>query len=139
MANVIKVQVNQVGPTTSQGVVRHHNVLVDRPGEKGGDDCGAMGGELLLVALGGCFNSNLLATIRARDAAVSKITISVEGTLDGTPIRFTRIHMAVTADFDDRTLAEKLLTISERSCIVANTLKDVTDLSISLAENPTLT
>jgi len=46
--------------------------------------------------------------------------------------------MNIAADFDDRALVEKLLTISERSCIVANTLKDVVDLTISVEKNPTL-
>ena len=62
MAN-IPVQVNQVGPATAEGHIRTHSVLIDRPEAKGGEDKGAMGGELLLVSLGGCFMSNLLAAI----------------------------------------------------------------------------
>jgi len=138
MANVIKVKVNQVGKTTSQGVIRSHTVLIDRPLGKGGEDCGPMGGELLLIALGGCFNSNLLAAIRSRNASISNISICLQGILEGKPSRFAAIHMNIAADFDDRALVEKLLTISERSCIVANTLKDVVDLTISVEKNPTL-
>ena len=139
MANVIPAQVNQVGPTTSQGEVRGHTVLIDRPAAKGGEDRGAMGGEHLLVALGGCFNSNLLAAIRAREAAVDNIRIGVDGTLEGTPPHFTRIHMTVAADYQDQELMEKLITISERSCIVANTLKGSVELSISAERNPPTT
>jgi len=81
------------------------------------------GCELLLASLGGCFSSNLLAAISAREAAISNVNITVTGTLDGTPASFTAIDMKVAADHDDAEMLEKLITISERSCIVANTLK----------------
>lgn len=136
MANVIQVHVDQVGPTTSQGEVRGHSVLIDRPEAKGGEDRGAMGGEHLLVALGGCFNSNLLAAIRARDAAVDNIRITVAGTLEGAPPSYTRIQMTVAGDYQDQELMERLVTISKRSCIVANTLKGAVELSITAEKNP---
>ena len=62
----LEVTVRQVQATpTSEGQVREHRVLVDRPAAKGGHDRGPMGGELLLVALGGCFMSNLIAAAAA--------------------------------------------------------------------------
>ena len=79
MANTVQVEVNQVGRATSEGVVRGHRVLIDRPEAKGGDDRGAMGGELLLVSLAGCFMSNLLAAIRERDADISNVRTQVSG------------------------------------------------------------
>ena len=91
-----------------------------------------MGGELLLVSLGGCFISNLLAAIRAREAAVSNVDITITGTLESAPPRFSAVRMNIAADYDDRELMEKLVTISERGCIVANTLKHAVDLSISI-------
>lgn len=128
MAN-IPVQVNQVGPATAEGHIRTHSVLIDRPEGKGGDDKGAMGGELLLVSLGGCFMSNLLAAIRARGAAIGDVKIAINGNLEGTLPHFTAIEMRISAINEDRELLEKLVTISERSCIVANTLKGNVDLS----------
>ena len=132
MSDTIGVRVNQKGPTTSEGIVRGHRVLVDRPPAKGGEDQGAMGGELLLVALGGCFMSNLLAAIRAREAAVSNIRIEVIGTLGSNPGRFTGVELKITADYNDRDLMTKLVTIAERGCLVANTLKDAVNLSFSI-------
>lgn len=133
MANTIHVQVNQIGPTTSQGVIREHTVLIDRPAAKGGHDRGAMGGELLLASLGGCFMSNLLAAIAARAAGVDDVKIAVSGTLGDAPPRFSAIHMEITARYEDAALMQKLVTISERSCIVANTLKEAVDLTIDCA------
>ncbi len=132
MASVIQVQVDQVGATTSEGRARGHAVLVDRPVAKEGEDRGAMGGELLLVSLGGCFMSNLLAAIRARSADVANVRIAIDGTLESAPPRFSAVHMRIQADYTDRELMEKLVTISERGCIVANTLKSAVALTIDI-------
>ena len=128
----VSVQVKQIDGTASLGTARQHQVNIDRPVAKEGTDTGAMGGELLLVSLGGCFISNLLAAIRAREAAVSNITIQITGTLDSAPPRFSAVDMQITADYEDRALMEKLVTISERGCIVANTLKNAVGLSITI-------
>ena len=123
MAATVRVELSQLGPSTSEGVVRgKHRVLVDRPVEKGGEDRGAMGGELLLVALGGCFLSNLLAAIRAREAPIQEVRV-VEGTLAEAPPRYRQIRMEVQARTEDRALLEKLVAMAERACIVANTLR----------------
>ncbi len=132
MSDKISARVNQVGPSTSEGIVRGHRVLVDRPPAKGGEDQGAMGAELLLVALGGCFMSNLLAAIRAREAAVSNVRIEVIGTLGSNPGRFTGEELKIAADYSDRDLMTKLVTIAERGCLVANTLKEAMTLSLSI-------
>lgn len=134
MAAIISVALSQVGPTTSQGTIRQHSVLIDRPVAKEGEDRGPMGGELLLVSLGGCFMSNLLAAIKARSAAVSDIQIAIDGTLESAPPRFSAVQMTIHARYSDRELMEKLVTISERACIVANTLKQAVELSIQIAE-----
>ena len=68
--------------------MREHRVLVDRPVEKGGENRGPLGGELFLAAFGGCFMSNLLAAIRAREAPVAKVRAVISGTLAEAPSRF---------------------------------------------------
>ena len=134
MANVIEVEIHQAGPATSEAAIRTHRVLVDRPVAKGGEDRGPMGGELLLAALGGCFMSNLLAAVRAREAAVSNVRASVAGTLAESPSRFEAIEMSVAADCDDRQLLEKLVAMAERACIVANTLRQAVRLTVRVAD-----
>ena len=134
MANVIEVEIHQDGPATSEAAIRTHRVLVDRPASKGGDDRGPMGGELLLAALGGCFMSNLLAAVRAREAAVSNVRATVAGTLAESPSRFEAIEMRVAADCEDRQLLEKLVAIAERACIVANTLRQAVRLTVRVAD-----
>src|SRR5215471_6810863 len=128
----LQVEIEQTGPGTSKGTVRSHTVIIDRPVAKGGEDRGPLGGEYQLLALGGCFMSNLLAAIRARQADISAVRITVSGTVDGNPQRFTAMHMKVTAKHNDVDLFRKLIEIAERGCTVSNTLRSALDLSISM-------
>ena len=129
----ITVNLNQVDDATTAAQIRQHAVDIDRPEAKGGRDKGAMGGELLLASLGGCFNSNLLAAIRARDLEINDIAIEVSGDLAEAPARFSSINMVVKSGFNDRETFEKLVKMSERACIVANTLKGSLELSVTVA------
>ena len=101
----------------------NHHVQIDRPVAKGGTDTGPMGGELFLASVGGCFMSNLLAAVRAREATVTNAQTLVIGTLEGTPPRFTAIAIAVSAGCDDPDLLDKLIEIAARGCIMVNTLR----------------
>ena len=126
----VQIEIRQISPATSETVIRGHQVRVDRPAAKGGDDNGPMGGELILAGLGGCFMSNLLAAIRAREAAVTNVSTEVTATLAEHPSRFSAIDLRVSADCDDHELLEKLVTIAERGCIAANTLRGGVDLTV---------
>ena len=126
----VTVQLDQIADSTTEARIRDHRVLVDRPEAKGGADRGPMGGELLLAALGGCFASNLLAAIRARSAEVEGVSVTVEGELVDAPGRFAELRLTARAERADPELFEKLVTMSERACIVANTLRGGARLSV---------
>ncbi len=129
----IQVNVNQINTTASEGVVRSHKILMDRPESKGGENLGPMGGENLLMSLGGCFMSNLLAAAAARKSLLKDVSLRIVGELGNQPARFERVEMVVETKLEDRKLMGKLITIAERGCIVANTLKQGLDVQISLA------
>jgi len=133
MSNQVQVNVKQIGPSAAEGTAREHKAVMDRPEAKGGENRGAMGGEHLLMALGGCFMSNLLAAVQSREADVSNVNMDISGTLESAPPHFSAIEMKVSADHNDKEQMEKLITVAERGCIVANTLKNSVMLSISLA------
>ena len=135
MSQALEVRIEQVGQSTAKGLARSHTVLIDRPVAKGGADQGPLGGELLLLALGGCFMSNLLAAIRAREAAISDVRIAVTGTIDGPPDRFTGLALKISARHEDSALMGKLVTIAERACIVTNTLREGTPISIAVEDS----
>jgi len=133
MANEIAIQIAQISPTTSEASIRRHRVKVDRPEPKGGTDEGPMGGELFLAAIGGCFMSNLLAAIRAREAAVTDATLEVVGTLADSPSRFSSVDMFVRATYEDAALFEKLVDIADRGCIMMNTLRGKLEVNLRIA------
>ncbi|MGY8815605.1 MAG: OsmC family protein [Gammaproteobacteria bacterium] len=126
----IKINVTQVSDITSEATVRTHKILVDRPQEKGGEDNGAMGGELFLVALGGCFMSNLLAAILAREVNASGMSVDVYGKLEDTPPRFTQVTLKISGNYSDSEEIERLALMSEKACIVANTIKGSVTMEI---------
>lgn len=126
MVTVTRVQQS----STSEGAIREHRVLIDRPADKGGQDRGPMGGELLLAALGGCFMSNLIAAAVARSVTVEDFTVVVRGTLAAAPPRVASIEMEVRGRAGDLAALDKLVTIAERACIVHNTLLPAVPIKI---------
>jgi putative redox protein len=133
MANEIAIQIRQTSATTSEAAIREHRVLIDRPTAKGGSDAGPMGGELFLAAIGGCFMSNLLAAIRAREAAVTDAQVEVVGVLADAPARFTSVDMFVSANYQDAALFEKLVEMADRGCIMMNTLRGKLEVNVRIA------
>jgi putative redox protein len=103
---------------------------MDRPEPKGGQNKGPMGGEALLMGLGGCFMSNLLAAAKAREIEISNAHLDIAGELAESPARYTAIHMKVSAQCDTKEELDKLTTIADRGCIVANTLRNAVELTI---------
>jgi putative redox protein len=91
-----------------------------------------MGGELLLGGQAGCFMSNLLAAAKAREVALKDVSVTVNGTVAEAPTRFSAIEIAVSAKGVERPLLEKLVSIAERGCLVANTLKAAVELTIRI-------
>lgn len=134
MAGEMKIQIRQISPTTSEAVIRQHRALIDRPAAKGGADAGPMGGELFLAAVGGCFMSNLLAAIRAREADVSGVQTEVTASLADAPPRFANVELSVTASCSDRDLLAKLVEIADRGCIMLNTLRAGVGVAVRVAE-----
>ena len=73
-----------------------------------------------------------LAGVRAREAAVSDVRITVTGTIEGSPDRFTAMALTIAATHQDAELMTKLVTIAERSCIVTNTLRSGVSIAVMI-------
>ena len=127
-----KVMVKQISSTASRGNARGHELVMDRPEAKGGTNEGMMGGEALLNGLGGCFMSNLLAAAKAREIELKNARADIEGDMADAPSRFSAIRMSISAQCDPPEELEKLVTIAERGCISANTLRSAVDLTIKV-------
>jgi len=130
----LTVQIRQTSCSASEAIVRGHRVPIDRPVDKGGSDRGAMGGELFLASIGGCFMSTLLAAIRAREAETSirNVRVDVAGTLEQSPARFVAVELSVSAEGDDRALLDELVEVAGNGCIMVNTLRASLNLTIAV-------
>src|SRR5271156_4647964 len=128
MASEMNIQLRQISASPSEATIGRHQVLIDRPVAKGGSDAGPMGGELFLAAVGGCFMSNLLAAVKAREVEVPGILTEVTGTLAESPARFVSMELCVSTESPDQELVEKLVQIAERGCIMVNTLRGLMEL-----------
>jgi putative redox protein len=126
--------VTQLDHSASDAEARGHHLTVDRPEPKGGQDKGPMGGEALLMGLGGCFMSNLLAAAIARGVVIRDARAEIEGALADAPPRYTTVRMRVSANCEPATELAKLVLIAERSCIVANTLRNAVELNVECVE-----
>ena len=126
----VTVNVDQQDHTASLGTARNHTLTMDRPEAKGGQNLGPMGGEALLMGLGGCFLSNLFAAAIARDIEISNARTEINGEVADAPARYTDIHMKVTADCSEPDQFTKLVTIAERGCIDANTVGKAVNLTV---------
>ena len=85
------------------------------------------------MGLGGCFMSNLLAAAQTREAEVSDLNVELDATLEEAPPHFSAVTMTISGNYPDRQTMEKLVTIAERGCIVANTIKDSVKLTFNIA------
>jgi putative redox protein len=133
MAGQINARVRQISGSTSEASARQHRSLVDRPEAKGGSDQGPMGGELMLMGIGGCFMSNLLAAAKAQEATVSDLVVEVSATMEDGPPRFTAIALRVSGRYPDRPTMRDIVAAAERNCISANTVRGALRLSVELA------
>jgi putative redox protein len=91
-----------------------------------------MGGELFLAAVGGCFMSNLVAAIKAREASVSGLRIEVIGTLSDAPARFEAVELYISAESAEPEMLDRLVEIADRGCIMMNTLRGKIDVRIRM-------
>ena len=132
MVDKVTVQVQQIDISASQGQTRSHQVAMDRPESKGGGDKGPMGGEVLLLGLGGCFMSNLLAAATARGVAIYNASLEIVGHVMPSPTRYSTIDMYISMDCENHGIVPKLVEVAERGCLVANTLKAALPLNLHL-------
>ena len=97
MSRVVSVEVEQVGPSTGQARARTHTVSSIARSRRAAAIGAPLAGSLLM-SLGGCFLSTLLAAVRTREADVSDVRVSVMGTVGGVPERFESMALRVSGN-----------------------------------------
>ena len=125
----------------------HRNIDIPEAGLHplaGGDGTFACSGDMLLESLVACAGVTLCAVATAMDIPLRGGTVRADGELDfrgtlgvdrQTPVGFTsiRLHFDLSADATDEQL-EKLLKLTERYCVIYQTLQHAPQMSASIAK-----
>lgn len=86
----------------SVGWAGAHSVVVDRPeGRAGGQGLGFNGGQLLGLAIGGCFCNDLYYFAHEMGIRLSSVAVDVTVTFDGDPLLATSADMQVAIEAAD--------------------------------------
>ena len=76
-----------------------HTVIIDRPeGRAGGMGLGFNGGQMIALAIGGCFCNDLRYVAEGMGLAVDTIAVDVTITLEGEPLLVTAAEMRVRVE-----------------------------------------
>ena len=113
----------------------------------GGSGMQACSGDMLLEALAACAGVTLRAVATALEVPVQGGTVDVEGDLDfrGTlgvtkeaPVGFREIRLKLNLDSDaTQEQLDTLLKLTERYCVVLQTLRVSPTISVSMGDSPT--
>ena len=108
----------------------------------GGDGTAACSGDMLLEALVSCAGVTLAAVATSMGIEMTSATVSAEGDLDfrGTlgvakdaPVGFTQITLTFAIDTPTPDKLPKLLELTDRYCVVAQTLSTSAPLKMTIA------
>ena len=97
-----------------------HTIIVDRPdGTAGGKGMGFNGGQLLALAIGGCFANDLQYVAHEMGIPLSGIEIDVSLSLEGDPLlaTYATMQVRVTADKKHIDLPTLVKRAEERSTV----------------------
>ena len=122
---------NVPGTEAALGWAGGHTLVVDRPGGRaGGMGLGFNGGQLLALAIGGCFCNDLRYEAHAAGVALAEIAVSVSLDLEGDPLLATGATMHVTCRRADGGDAAEIVDRAARSSTVSNSVARGVPVSI---------
>lgn len=119
------------GTRAAVGVSGSHSVIADRPeGKDGGLGLGFNGGELLALAIGGCFCNDLQAIADELGVAITELRVSVTIDFDGQPSRASTARMAVDCTLADSSDPAPLIERAKAITTIGNSLRAGVPLEI---------
>lgn len=122
------------GTRAAVGVSGSHSVVADRPvGKAGGRGLGFNGGELLALAIGGCFCNDLQAIADDMGLAIADLRVAVTIDFAGQPSRATAARMAVDCTLADGSGATALVEQAKAITTIGNSIRAGVPLEIVIA------
>ena len=113
------------GTQSTVGWAEGHTIVVDRPdGKAGGMGLGFNGGQLLGLAIGGCFCNDLRYVAHEMGISLASIEVDVAVTLEGSPLLATQAKMRVAIRADDKNAdVDGVIRRAREISAVSNSLK----------------
>lgn len=120
------------GTRAAVGRAGVHSVVADRPeGKAGGAGLGFNGGELLALAIGGCFCNDLQVLADEMGLKIANLSISVTLEFDGQPSRTTAARMDVHCTLADGSDPSELIARAQALTNIGNSVRQGIELEIS--------
>jgi organic hydroperoxide reductase OsmC/OhrA len=112
------------GTRATVGRAGTHSVVADRPeGTAGGMGLGFNGGELLALAIGGCFSNDMQALADDMGLSIADLRVSVEIDFDGKPSRATDARMKIECTLADGSDPSALIERAKAITTIGNSLR----------------
>ncbi len=121
------------GTEASVGWAGTHSVVVDRPeGRAGGQGLGFNGGQLLGLAIGGCFCNDLYYVAHDMGIRLASVAVDVTVTFDGSPLRATSAAVRVAVEaMDESADLDALVRRAEETSTVSNSISRGVPVSVT--------
>lgn len=120
------------GSSLAVGSSGSKTVTIDRAKDAGGLGLGFNGGELLLLAIGGCYSNDIFREAAKRGIDIENVQVTVIADWGGEPVRAQNVSfdVVVEADATEADIVE-LIRHTDRVAEIPNSLRMGTDVKIS--------
>jgi putative redox protein len=119
------------GSSLAVGSSGPRTVTIDRAKESGGLGLGFSGGELLLLAIGGCYSNDVFREAAERGLIVKNVQVTVNADWAGDPVRAQNVSFAVVVEADaSETEIVELIEHTDRVAEIPNSLRLGTEVKL---------
>jgi putative redox protein len=110
-------------------------LTIDRPKEAGGLGLGFNGGELLLLAIAGCYSNDVFREAAKRGIRVHGVQVQVTADWGGEPVRAQNVKFSVTVEADaPETEIMELIQHTDGVAEIPNSLRLGTEVRLAEAK-----
>jgi uncharacterized OsmC-like protein len=123
------------GSSLAIGSSGPRTVTIDRAKESGGLGLGFNGGELLLLAIGGCYSNDVFREAAKRGLAVRHVQVTVNADWSGEPVRAQNVSFSVAVEADaTETEILNLIRHTDQVAEIPNSLRLGTEVRLASAK-----
>lgn len=120
------------GSSLAVGSSGPRTVTIDRAKESGGFGLGFNGGELLLLAIGGCYSNDIFREAAKQNLSVKHVRVTVHADWAGEPVRAQNVcfDVSVEANASEEKILE-LIRYTDSVAEIPNSLRLGTEVKLA--------